>query len=623
MFLNCSSLIKITFGDNFDTSKVTSMSGMFRGCSSFTSLDLNRFNTANVRNMSYMFKDCTSLQSLDLSSFNTQKVRDMRYMFDSCKSLVSINLESFNTENVQNTRYMFDSCSSLTSLNLSKFNTSSVTDMDNMFRACSSLVSLDLRSFDTSATTNMVNLFMDCTNLKSLDLSSFNTSEVTKMNNMFKDCTSLNNLDLSSFDTSKVENMSYMFSDTGLNNLDLTSFNTSSVTTMQGMFRNTRSLEHISFGDKLNTSKVTDMSYMFCNSGLNSLDLSRFNTEEVISTKCMFAQLNNIDILDLSSFNLRNITEDNMKYMFSKKIEVQPNGAVIEGAINNEKALLVISKDSKLNNYDYTADACLPVGPTLNANGGKFEDGNTTVELKVHTLESLDKDYINKIMQDKMQVVKNPIKDGHDLVSWEVNFATSEKNPILQELNAVCNAMWAGIPATLPDDIPVEDIKPEEHPLIKDIVNEGGFGTLISHSSLKINTLKGLEQVLSTIVDNGGNITRLEEPTITNKNEAIYKLEITNGDNKYYVDIKVDSSAKDLVDILNRIPKSNSSEVQSSNNENNTINQNNENNLNNSTSNIGNDENPKTGDSGMLELIGLGLTSGLGLFINNRKKKNK
>ena len=47
--------------DTWDTSHITSMSQMFQGLSSLTTLDLSTFNTTNVTGMDSMFSGCTSL----------------------------------------------------------------------------------------------------------------------------------------------------------------------------------------------------------------------------------------------------------------------------------------------------------------------------------------------------------------------------------------------------------------------------------------------------------------------------------------------------------------------------------------------------------------------------------
>ena len=86
--------------DEFDTSNVTDMHDMFKGCKSLEALDLSNFDTSNVTNMSYMFNGCSSLVTLDLSSFDTSNVTNMSYMFNGCSSLVTLDLSSFDTSNV-------------------------------------------------------------------------------------------------------------------------------------------------------------------------------------------------------------------------------------------------------------------------------------------------------------------------------------------------------------------------------------------------------------------------------------------------------------------------------------------------------------------------------------------
>ena len=265
-----SNLIQINFNNNFNTSNVTTMRGMFYLCLFLTNLDLSSFNTANVTTMYGMFGDCSSLTSLDLSSFNTAKVticgslggETNGGMFGGCSSLTSLDLSSFNTSNVTRMTYMFYKCNSLTSLDLSSFNTSNVTDMSNMFFQCSSLTSLDLSSFNTSNVTNMGYMFYGCSSLTSLDLSSFNTTNVTNMSCMFGSCFSLTGLNLRSFNTTNVTNMGGMFSGcSSLTSLNLSSFNTSKITDMSVMFFDCHKLQTEINIMNSNLSKYTSMFY--------------------------------------------------------------------------------------------------------------------------------------------------------------------------------------------------------------------------------------------------------------------------------------------------------------------------------------------------------------------------
>ena len=123
--------------EHLNTSQVTSMGWMFKGCGSLTSLDLSRFDTSKVTSMSGLFWGCGSLTSLDLSRFDTSQVTDMEEMFSGCESLTALDLSSFDTSEVSYMRGMFYSCESLTTI----YCNSSWSDRlsDDMFSGCNSL----------------------------------------------------------------------------------------------------------------------------------------------------------------------------------------------------------------------------------------------------------------------------------------------------------------------------------------------------------------------------------------------------------------------------------------------------------------------------------------------------
>lgn len=108
--------------------------------------------------------------------------------------------------------------------------------------------------------------------------------------------------------TSYVTNMSYMFYNCrSLTSLDVSNFITNKVTTMASMFHHCQSLEYINVSS-FNTDKVTDMNSMFdCCKKLRSIDLRRFNTVNVTRMGCMFYECKSLTILDLSSFDTRHV----------------------------------------------------------------------------------------------------------------------------------------------------------------------------------------------------------------------------------------------------------------------------------------------------------------------------
>jgi surface protein len=93
--------------------------------------------------------------------------------------------------------------------------------------------------------------------------------------------------DLSRWDTSKVTNMSGLFCNARAFNGDLSRWDTSEVTDMSCMFSNATAFN----GDlsRWDTSKVINMTYMFCDATAFNGDLSRWDTSKVTDMSCMFA----------------------------------------------------------------------------------------------------------------------------------------------------------------------------------------------------------------------------------------------------------------------------------------------------------------------------------------------
>jgi len=120
---------------------------------------------------------------------------------------------------------------------------------------------------------------------------------------------------IENLDTSLVTDMSYMFYQFYPNSVDISNFNTSKVTSMSKMFFNCSRLTSLNLSN-FNTINVTDMSNMFFNcSRLTSLNLSNFDTSQVTTMYSMFDGCRSLISLDLSSFDTSNVT--NMARMFS------------------------------------------------------------------------------------------------------------------------------------------------------------------------------------------------------------------------------------------------------------------------------------------------------------------
>ena len=383
---------------NLNTSEMTYMSSMFWNCSKIQSLDLSNFNTAKVKDMEAMFLECSDLQSIKLSSFNTEKVWTMERMFYGCKKLQSLDLSNFNTEEVKNMYSMFEDCFILQSLDLSSFNTKKVNKMLRMFFNCNKLVSIyasNLFTTDNVSEYDSRQMFLYCDSLsgdiaydqnhvdktyakidggyfrdkayanrpwakyadgtltffvseykKTIDGSngeyklnigsdypgwitdhktditkvvfdeSFKIARPTTGSYWFSSCKNLVTIEnISYLNTSEMTDMSYMFYGCeNLQSLDVSNFNTENVTDMSVMFRKCENLQSLDVSN-FNTAKVKNMDNMFAYCWiLHSLDLSNFNTENVTNMSFMFYWCENLLSLNVSNFNTAKV--ENMKGMF-------------------------------------------------------------------------------------------------------------------------------------------------------------------------------------------------------------------------------------------------------------------------------------------------------------------
>lgn len=155
-FYGCSNLT-CSATDTLDTSNVTNMSHMFRGCSAFNQ-SVSNFDTSNVTNMTNMFYSCSSFNQ-SVSNFDTSAVTNMSYMFYGC-SAFNQSVSNFDTSNVTIMYAMFFGCSSFNGL--VNFDTSNVTNMAYMLQGCSSF-DQSLADFSISSVTGMSSMLVGVT----------------------------------------------------------------------------------------------------------------------------------------------------------------------------------------------------------------------------------------------------------------------------------------------------------------------------------------------------------------------------------------------------------------------------------------------------------------------------
>jgi surface protein len=327
-FYNMENLQSITGMSYLNTSKVTNMAYMFTNCTKLTSLDVSHFNTSRVYEMLAMFSGCTSLTTLDLSSWETSQVYSFSSMFSGCIGLTSLDLSSFNTSQVEkHMDYMFSDCTNLKTIYVGNgWSTAEVMESASMFENCTSLKGGKGTTYDAN--------HVDATYAR-VDGGTSNPGYLTAVTKAYAIYTSENqtltfyNDDQYAFRTGTIYDLN---SDTDYNAPGWpdwyedgtrgsvthvvfdSSFANARPTTTFYWFYDMDNLESITGMEYLNTSEVTDMTWMFAQCfTLKSLDLSHFNTAKVTDMSSMFEN-SRLKSLDLSSFNTSKVT--NMSSMF-------------------------------------------------------------------------------------------------------------------------------------------------------------------------------------------------------------------------------------------------------------------------------------------------------------------
>ncbi len=375
MFSNCSSLTSLNLS-GFNTSEIINMNYLFNGCSSLTSLNLSSFNTSKVQAMSNMFKNCSSLISLDISNFDTSVTTNLRSIFNNCSSLTNLNISNFTINSNCVVNSMFDNCTNLLTIvapkkiavvssydiNLPYLFTIDGTDTitQALTKACAGKTlikttevtfsktwrtDIDWKALCTSK--NSGSILEDDDEMLMLGDISFEKSapngyldsgesingikvyykledktiylpggiQSQTFNNMLSVCFVYAETIISPSDSSYLfgineDEMSGNIIILNCGKMSFNNFDTSKVTNMSYMFR-TSYASSFDFSNFV-TSKVTDMAYMFYNAVyVTNLDITNFDTSKVKNMNNMFNSTNSLQIINLSNMviNTTNVSE--------------------------------------------------------------------------------------------------------------------------------------------------------------------------------------------------------------------------------------------------------------------------------------------------------------------------
>ena len=326
----------------WETSAVTSMSQMFKFCFKFNN-DISRWDTSRVQFMNELFFFANSFnQTLCWNVSNVINFEDI-FSYSSGSFGATCLIASFNNQmtddNIHSAVYLWFTENDLAKAlfgDVELWDTSRVTSMDQLFRTASSF-NADLSLWNTSQVTSMYYTFAEAFSFNGV-ITQWNTNSVTEISHLFfqakafnqslcwnlstvasadtlffgsygsfnRSCYTTNNTmtddsiwsarslseiavtrygDVGLWDTSRVTDMAYLFAYDDNFNEDLSLWNTSKVTDMEGMFKLTYFNSDLSEWD---TSRVTSMKSMFEQAYSFNGDISRWNISNCTDTSQMF-----------------------------------------------------------------------------------------------------------------------------------------------------------------------------------------------------------------------------------------------------------------------------------------------------------------------------------------------
>ncbi|MBR4313401.1 MAG: BspA family leucine-rich repeat surface protein, partial [Lachnospiraceae bacterium] len=320
LFENCTNLRSVKF-DNFIASNVLLMSKMFKGCASLTSVDLSNSNTINVTTMNNMFDGCTSLESVNLTgAFDTSSVTTMEDMFRNCTSLKGLDLSNFKTASVTNFKGMFygDSKLRIIEVSATDFVPSGIygdhSGSSNMFYDCTKLVGgtggnqsnvgsddyyYKISTQDEGYARGLLTDKNDTSN-HILPWSWFDEDLATKNDYIqiniergtdTSSYTKLYDLDTKGLSVYKKGNILIIHTLGASDTIYLGDCNPSIYHSGGGTFAYFNNLKFIKNLNILNTSKTQNMySLFYADSEIKDLDLTNFNTSRVTNMEYMFCK---------------------------------------------------------------------------------------------------------------------------------------------------------------------------------------------------------------------------------------------------------------------------------------------------------------------------------------------
>ena len=314
-----------------DMTAVTSMTGMFSGCSNLKNVSLGQ-TSSTLGSLSTLLSGLSKLETADLSRLDTSAVTNMQNMFSGCKKLSSIDLSSFSDQSLTSYSGMFTSCgikeitipdsfSVQTGMNLKNSGVSEDKTLETVGWYKGNDDTTIVSGSNTGAEFSGQGTYRmkeQETEIKYelsgdeliLKQGGYAYGDISGIVSYIKDNYDVVVTKITAKNPVYFKNSSEYFSGiTGLKEVDLSEADFTQTTSMSGMFSGCTDLERVEFGSNATTSNVTSMSNMFngC-SALTYVSMSSLDTSNVTYFSSMFKGCKKLALIDLSNFSVASVT---------------------------------------------------------------------------------------------------------------------------------------------------------------------------------------------------------------------------------------------------------------------------------------------------------------------------
>ena len=255
--------IKNIYGlQNFDTRNVVKVSSMFQG-GTFGDLNLSKFDFSNVIDATSMFSSC-KCENLDLRETNFSRLKRAKNMFN-CTLAKNINMQSVDMSSLETADALFNDCT-CEILNISGLKTSSLKDMKNIFRGIE-VGELNISKLNTTFVTNMHSAFSYAKIGKLIGLDKISFNSAATLDWMFSGCEIQEIVFGDNCQVTRSVNAPFMFYDTTIGRLDLSKFSFHCFYNLTAAFSNSNIGELITKDNQidLSTCKSADRMFMLAN----------------------------------------------------------------------------------------------------------------------------------------------------------------------------------------------------------------------------------------------------------------------------------------------------------------------------------------------------------------------